>query len=559
MATKSPSLFEILKSQTSRSEKTIILFLVFVFSATAIQMVSIPILFKDPLILCTDPNTNLTFSCSEAEACTNTYPYIIDKINGPQSFTAEYDLICENSSKKRLALTLSFLGFLVAAILQTLIMVDYKNRKSLIGISGFGMAIVYVLMILSNFFGFSFVFIGYLLFINGVFLIMVNTFTYIYASENIKGEVSGICMILLNITWGVVGIFYTIVGYLTNANWRILIICSFFLTFISAFLIFITKETPKEGKKEEIFEDDEIVATEQFSILSYFRDMWPNVRIRTNFLIYTFVWSIFFVIYIVQYIELESVGGSVYTNTILCCLLEICSAFFAGFLTRKYPCEKILKFSVTMVAIFFIMFIFAPISLASATNFQTFFFGVCLLIGKFNNDLVNLMIYLNLPKMFTDKYIGLYLIVSRGSNRFLMIIVPTLNYFIRSFSIHPFVFYGVVYVLCRFLLNFCHEVETEGLDTLMNDVNMGIVKRMTVISASHSMAGSVNHEEILKKIMVNGVPLSVIRKGQQNPGSIRLNSDLMNLGTPLLKGISFSKQNKKQSLYELKQSLKGKA
>lgn len=559
MVTNSPGLLEVFKSHTSLSEKTIIFFLVLVFSATSVQMLSMQILFKDPLIICTDPNTNLTFSCTEVEACTNTYPFMIDKVNGPQSFSAEYELICENSSQKRLTLTLSFLGFLVAAIFQILIMVDYKNRKSLICISGFGMTIAYILMLLSNCFGFSFNIIGFLFFINGFFLIYINTFTYIYASQNIKGEVSGIVIIFMTVTWALVGIFYTIVGYLTNANWQILIICSCSLTFICAFLVFITKQIPNEIKKEEIIEEEEIVGEEQFSTLSYFRDMWPNLTIRRNFLIYTFVWSIFFVVYIVQYVELESVGGSVYTNTILCCVLEICSAFFAGYLTRKYSCEKILKFSVTMVAIFFLMFIFAPISLTSASGFQTFFFGACLLIGKFNNDMVNLMIYLNLPKMFTDKYVGLYLILSRGSNRFIMILVPTLNYFIRSFSIHPFVFYGVIYVICRFLLNYCHEVETEGLDTLMNDVNMGIVKRITVISASHSMTGSVSHNDILKKVMVNGVSLSLIRKGHQNPGSIRLNSNLMNLETPLLKGISFMKENKKQSLYELKQSLKGKA
>ena len=105
MEKKSEKFFSAFFSQTTASEKIIISALTILFSATAVQVISIPIFFKEPLIYCTIPETKTTFQCSEFEACSNDYSFYIDKINGPASFSSQYDLICENSSKKRLALT----------------------------------------------------------------------------------------------------------------------------------------------------------------------------------------------------------------------------------------------------------------------------------------------------------------------------------------------------------------------------------------------------------------------------------------------------------------------
>lgn len=78
------------------------------------------------------------------------------------------------------------------------------------------------------------------------------------------------------------------------------------------------------------------------------------------------------------------------------------------------------------------------------------------------------------------------------------------------------------------------------MEDLLNDNNVGILQRMTLISGSNSLAGAVAHEEILKKIKVNGVSLSLIRKERQNLFSLKKSSK----ETPLLqnKNSSFSKE-----------------
>jgi len=555
MAKNSESLFSIFLSQSTFSEKIIISALTLLFSSASVQVISIPILFKEPLIYCTDPTTNNTFLCSELEACTSKYPYFIDKINGPSSFSSQYDLICENSSQKRMALTMSFTGFLIAATLHTLIIVDQKKRKVLIGLAGIALSLGYFLMILFDFFNCSFESIAYLFLWTGFCVVYVNTFAYVYSSQNLKGELIGITIILLNIFWGVFGILYGILGYISNASWKLLIFAGGVCSFFPALVIFLTKEEEppkKDGKDEENNQQ-----AEQISIFSYFKDMWKNSVIRYNFFTYTLVWSFFCVIYNVQFVELETVGGSVYFNTVLCCIVEIVAAVGSGILTQKYKCSDLLNISVTTVSIFFIVFIFAPVSLGSSSGLQSYFFIGCLLIAKLFNDLINLMVYLSLPRMFSTKYVALYVVISRGFCRVLMIFMPTLNYIIKLFSIHPFVIYGLFYLVCRFLLSYCKEIEPDGLEDLMNDVNISIVERMAVGSASHSMAGSIDHEEILKNVKVDGVQLSVIRNIKSSQ-SIKINMEDMNLSSPLLKKITVYDENyeKKTTLYELKKNWK---
>ena len=53
------------------------------------------------------------------------------------------------------------------------------------------------------------------------------------------------------------------------------------------------------------------------------------------------------------------------------------------------------------------------------------------------------------------------------------------------------------------------------------------------------LAGSVVHQELLKKIKVDGVPLSIIQNYRNNPDSVK------NLSTPLLKSIHASKSLRK--------------
>ena len=559
---KKTGFFSIL-SQTTPSQKLLIFFLLFLFSCSGILSVCLALFFKEPLIYCIDPKTNIPFECSEQTACTHNYPFSIDKTAGPHSFSSQYELICEASSQKRLALTCIFFGYLLAAIMQTIYIIKASQRRSFIVMGGYFMSIGYFFMLLVNWLEMNFINIAWLFLAPGFGSVIVITYAYIFVNEHFKGELCSVLIIMLDAAWGVSGISFSFLGFFVKCDWRIILGLASMIIFVcSSYLCFSkdnsddTSTIQNNGEIDE--EDEEDVKEEHFNIFSYFRDLWKNPIIRNNFLIYTLTWGIYMAIYICQYVELECVGGSVYFNNFFLCCLELSSTLLGGFITRKYNCNTILHNAINIVIILFLCFMFAPISIREASGFQVTFFVVCLLLSKLANDLVNLMIYLSLPKMFTDKYVALFIIISRGFSRILLIFLPTLNYIIRSWNIHPFVFYGVWFILCRILLFYCKEVQPDGgIDELMNDANIGNLQRTAILSASHSMAGALLHDDILKKIKVDGVQLSVIRKYKQNPNSIKLGSAIFNLPTPLLKSIHCSKSmhQKEGNLYEMKERL----
>lgn len=253
---------------------------------------------------------------------------------------------------------------------------------------------------------------------------------------------------------------------------------------------------------------------------SYLHDMWPNVQIRTNFLVYCFIWSMFVVFYCVILVEIESVGGNLFLNMSICSCIEILAAIFAGTLTAKFSCSSLINKILIFLGIFLSIFVFAPASLANGTQIQIAFFVVCMFLGKLNNDTLNLVIYLYLPKAFTDKYVGFWLIFSRFSSRFLGLFVPYISYLMRSIGFHPFCFYGLVWLFCRFLYMFTKEMQSEGVDDLLNEANANLTERLSVIAGSFSN-GILKHDDNLRHIQVDGVPLSVIRMMKQNQNSLK--------------------------------------
>lgn len=543
--------------QSTFSEKISLISLVLLFSASSIFFIPLAILFKEPDLICTDNENKSEFTCSENLACSYEFPFKIDKANGSHSIAADFELICEASSYKRLALSCIFFGYSLAAILQTFFIVDSKKRKLFILLGGFGLSISLFLMIVVFYLSADFIWIVILCFISGIAVIYVNCYAYVFVSENFKGEMAALAIVLMNVVWGIEGIVFALLGYFTNADWKAIIGFGCLSTLASGILFCFSKSEKKKitSYEQEDYEEDN---EEAINLWSYFKDLWPNKIIRTNFLIFTWLWGFYMMTYTVQYVELESIGGSIYFNTILCCCLEVISALFAGVITKKFSCDKILKISILLEAIVFMLYLFAPASLNSLNGIESTFFISCLMIAKICNDLINLMVYLSLARMFTDKYVGFFLVISRGFSRLLMILIPYLNFLIKELEMHPFVFYGIIIFFNRLLLNLTQEVESDaGLETLLNDVNIGIMNRTAVISASHSFAASLVHDQILKKIKVEGVNLSLIKNSRKNPDSIKVDSDVLKLSTPLLKKINVQNSvHQKMNLFELKQSLK---
>lgn len=109
--------------------------------------------------------------------------------------------------------------------------------------------------------------------------------------------------------------------------------------------------------------------------------MRQNGQITINFSVYNLIWPFYIVCYSSVLVELESVGGSLYVNLILCSSFELIAAFVATWLT-KFNGGEVLKWVLNLLSIFFISFAFAPLSLSQSSFETTIFFITMMLSGK---------------------------------------------------------------------------------------------------------------------------------------------------------------------------------
>lgn len=543
------------------STKIQIISLIFVYSSIGFFSNGIPLLFKEPLIYCTNEITNQVFECSEFIACSNYEShYDIDRTTGSLSITTQYSLICQKAYEKRWTLTCMFLGLLASAFSQIFFIFDSSKRKLLLFFGGTCLSVSLFLMLCVDWFNISYSFMPWLFFLGGVGALYINTHSFVFINENFKGELAGFALLMLSLVKGLVGMVFVIISYLFNADWRVFTAAGLFLSLGSGLVFSFTKiqKTDRNDletkifnnyedieEKEEEEENNKINKTQNFSLFSYFKDIWLHRIIRKNFIIYTLVWSFMATIYQAQYIELESVGGNVYINTIIFCFLEAVTSFFSGVLLKKYTSENILKFSLFVEGIFLVFFLFAPISLKDVTNFLTvYFFIFCIIITKILNMIIHLMVYMSLTKMLTDKYEGFYVIFSRSFSRILMVFIPSLNYFIRSLQTHPFVFYGVGLLFFRYLITFCNVVEEDDrIINLLSDAKIGNLDKTVIALASTSVTEGFTHEDMFRRVKVCGVSKSEIYHHSKkiSPDRIVENIKGLNLNSKLLKKFNFSK------------------
>lgn len=264
-----------------------------------------------------------------------------------------------------------------------------------------------------------------------------------------------------------------------------------------------------------------------------FKNLYSQKQIFINFLVYSLIWPHYIVCYTSVLLEIESVGGNLYMNMVLCSTLEIVAALSASYLT-KFNCGKVVQILVTCLSIFFLIFFFAPLSISKSSNYVIIFFIGTMLCGKVCYDIICLVVYIYLPKLLTDKYVPLFLIFSRFLSRLINLFIPYINFFFRSLNIHPFVFLGIVWLISRFLTTFTKEVQQDGIENILHDLKISLAHKLSVISGGgKSIIASIPHDEFLKNIYVKGQNLSVIKKSRFHSAAA-FNSELGGITATLL-------------------------
>ena len=508
---KKPSLWAIFYHNATRAQKKVIILLNLIFTMCCSIVIGTSILYKAPILLCKSTISASYEVCPEERACFSPY-FMIDPVNSSRSFSTDFSLICEDSSMKRLALTCCFCGMLIGCILSTFITISKRQR--LYFLSGFGFLFSSSLLLML--FVTNFYYIALLTGVAAFCYLLLNNNVYLYARENFNGDLAGFATISYNVCWGLSAMSFAILNYFSDADWRLFLSISGVISLISSGLLLSLAMKTMIKANSLIMITDEIEENiaknqEQRGFFSSFSEIWPNKQLRINYFFYALSFSYYSVSYYCIYIEMDSLGGDLYLKIFLCCGLELVSALFTGFLIEFYDAQKLLKFNVTILSVFFTIFLFAPKNLKSAEPWESLFFTGCLLVVKVNNDMLNLALYLNVPKAITDKYFSFWMLSSRFLSRFLNMILPSFNYAIKMMGIHPFGVYGIIWLGFRMFFNWTKLLEEEGVEELIREAKLSFHQRLSIICQSRSYA-NLDHDDMLRNMQYEGKQLSMFRK-----------------------------------------------
>ena len=493
--------------------------------------------------------------------------------NGPKSISTDFSLVCEQKSLKTLAITINFIGIFVGCACSSFILIESRKRQAFLGVLGGILGLSLILMTMMK----KFELIVGLIGVASFCFMYINTYSYLFISENFEGDLASFVTLMYSTCWALIGILYAIFAYFTNASWKPLCLICGFLGLLGGILLLLTqfdekgitdngrtkekeeKQKEEAAKKEEGRKKEELQQESESSerreegwkekegimrleliimeekrrveegnrclkmkgglkkegLVENLMEIWLKPQIRTNFLVYAGFWSFYTVCYCCILIELESVGGNLYINMVLCSIIELIACVLAGWFGGEKNGEKegkrmekegrireegvlrkkeeqgkieeeeetwdvnggweegrkrvvggklgeeegstgIIRKLLNFLGLFFGVFVFAPSSLGGSSG--SLFFIVCLLGAKLNNDTLNLVTYLNLKKAFTARYVGVWMLLSRFTSRFLGLFIPYLNLGFRTLGIHPFVFYGFVWVIFRLFFSRVREI-----------------------------------------------------------------------------------------------------
>ena len=238
--------------------------------------------------------------------------------------------------------------------------------------------------------------------------------------------------------------------------------------------------------------------------------MWPYSQIRFNIITFVISWSAFCVTYNDVFLKLETIGGSLFLNMGLISTFEMSASFISGIISLRFDIHKCIKMLMLAEIVLGVIFLFAPIEVKHLSAWEATILLVMMIFTKFFSDIINNLINLYAPKVFTDEFISIFLILSRLSSRLFLLALPTVNYSFESFRVHPFFFLTILWGLCYIMAINVKEIQEEGIHDVLAEFKVGLAARVSVIHNSEHLLVDDN----LSNIMVDDKRLSEIRSSR---------------------------------------------
>ncbi len=233
-------------------------------------------------------------------------------------------------------------------------------------------------------------------------------------------------------------------------------------------------------------------------------------QIRFNIITFVISWSAFCVTYNDVFLKLETVGGSLYFNMGMISAFEISASFMSGIISLRFSVSDCIKFFMICLVFLGVFFLFAPIEVKNLSSLESCVLLFMMILTKFSSDVINNLINLYSPKIFTDEFIGIFLILSRLSSRFFLLALPTVNFSFESLKIHPFFFLTILWGFCWILVRKTKEIQEEGISDVLAEFQVNLATRVSIIHNSEYLSV----DDVLSNVIVDSKRLSEIRSSR---------------------------------------------
>ena len=169
-------------------------------------------------------------------------------------------------------------------------------------------------------------------------------------------------------------------------------------------------------------------------------------------------------------VEMESLGGNLFSNLLFYSILDMIMAFISFQLIISFNLIDLIKYFFLGPAFFFFLFFFAPLNLNHLTNFLRLSLTFTTLIGKCFSDLSTNFLYASMKFFIPKDSIFPVTMFGMFFSRILLTSLPYINYFIEiTFKFHPFIFLSFFWIASRILIIFTNQNDESEKSIVKNE------------------------------------------------------------------------------------------
>jgi len=226
------SIFQIFYYNSTPNEKKLIISASLLCACFSLGIIGLPIWFKQPEFHCNIINSNSKI-CDESEYCLKYNPSNISQKF--QSLSYELHLFCERQYKKRMMLTLIFLGGLIGCLVNISVHIKSERRITAFSILG----IIYSLAHFGIFlFTDNELVVSFCLMLIAFTIMIGNSYGFTIINEYLSGDVAKASTIFFTLSRGAMGIVFAFFCYMINSSAKILsLVMGVGVFCLSAFLL----------------------------------------------------------------------------------------------------------------------------------------------------------------------------------------------------------------------------------------------------------------------------------------------------------------------------------